>query len=179
MRRAIFLDRDGVINKTIIREGKPYSPGDLSQVEILDGVSEALEKFRRLDFELIVVTNQPNISRGIDKPEFTKDVHKYLQSNLALENFYVCPHDDLDKCECRKPMPGLLKIASKELDVSLHHSYMIGDRWKDIEAGQEAGCGCFFIDYGYAEKQPKRPYVLVRSLLEAAIIIEGSLWEKA
>ncbi len=175
MRKAIFLDRDGVINKTIIRSGKPYSPGDMSQVEIIAGVNLALDKFRYLNFEIIVVTNQPNIARGIDHPKFLIDVHNYLKSELSIENFYICPHDDSDNCICRKPLPGLLMIASQELDINLSDSYMIGDRWKDIEAGQQAGCTCFFINYGYDEKQPKKPYTEVNSLLEAATLIERML----
>jgi D-glycero-D-manno-heptose 1,7-bisphosphate phosphatase len=175
LKRAVFLDRDGVINKTIIRNGKPYSPSDMSQVEIIAGVNSALDKFRYLNFEIIVVTNQPNIARGIDHPNFLIEVHNYLKSKLSIENFYICLHDDSDNCICRKPLPGLLMIASQELDINLSDSYMIGDRWKDIEAGQQAGCMCFFINYGYDEKQPEKPYTEVNSLLEAATVIERRL----
>lgn len=126
---------------------------------------------RSAGFELVVVTNQPDVARGGLSEEVVESIHQELKSQLNIEHFYTCFHDDADECLCRKPKPGLLTLAANELDLDLHASFMVGDRWKDIAAGQAAGCKCFFIDYSYAEPHPKMPYVKVSSLFEATQLI--------
>jgi D-glycero-D-manno-heptose 1,7-bisphosphate phosphatase len=171
LRRAVFLDRDGVINRSLVRGGKPFAPVRPEELEILPGVAEALLKLRHAGFINIVVTNQPDIATGKQRPEALDAMHSRLMTELALDGIKVCTHVDADNCVCRKPRPGLLLDAARELDIDLAASYMVGDRWRDMEAGQRAGCKCFFVDYGYDEKQPEKPYVAVKSLSDAVDLI--------
>jgi len=173
MNRAVFLDRDGVINRAHVREGKPYPPSGLGEVEILPGVPQALMALRRAGFLLIVVTNQPDVARGTTSREAVEDINKHLALQLAIDEFYTCFHDTHDGCECRKPQPGALLAAAQKHNIDPGSSYMVGDRWKDIEAGRRAGCKTIFIDYGYTEKQPESVDYRAGSLWEASLIITG------
>jgi D-glycero-D-manno-heptose 1,7-bisphosphate phosphatase len=164
MRRAIFLDRDGVINRSLIRDGLPYAPTSLSDFEILPGVADALCKLRRSGFLNIVVTNQPDIKTGKQSKEVLQLMHDRLLSELNIDDIKCCPHTDEDKCNCRKPHPGMLLDAAAGMKIDLSTSWMIGDRWRDIAAGQAAGCNCYFIDHGYLERQPEPPFSRALSL---------------
>jgi len=165
--RAVFLDRDGVINRALVRDGKPYPPGSLDELEILPGVPEALARLHDAGFRLIVATNQPDVARGLRDKEQIDVLHQALFAQLPLDEIRVCYHDDSDNCQCRKPKPGLLLDAAKSLEINLHESFMIGDRWRDIDAGNHAGCMTVFIDYDYAERKPQAPTVCVDSLAQA------------
>jgi len=167
VRRAVFLDRDGVVNQSIIRDGRPYPPQSIAEMEILAGVRETLASLRGAGFLNIVVTNQPDIATGKQRTEVVEAMHQRLMNELALDEIKVCHHSDADRCDCRKPKPGMLLQAAREFDIDLTRSFMVGDRWRDVAAGQAAGCANFFIDYGYRERRPKRPYVEVKSLAEA------------
>lgn len=171
MRRAVFLDRDGVINKSIVRAGKPYPPGHLDELEILPGVLEALERLKTAGFALIVVSNQPDVARGTTPRSQVEAINATLARALPIDVFSMCYHDSGDGCACRKPRPGMLLEAAKEWNIDLSSSYMVGDRWRDVEAGERAGCKTFFIHYGYDEKQPDRYDYRVDSLWEASRII--------
>lgn len=173
MRRAVFLDRDGVIIRAIVRDGVPFPPASLDELEILPGVLEALQKLHDGNYLLIVVTNQPDVARGTAKKVDVEKVNAHLFSLMPLDDIKTCYHDSGDGCFCRKPLPGALIEAAKERDIDLSKSFMVGDRWRDIEAGQTAGCKTIFINYRYAEKQPERPDFIVQSLLEAQRIITG------
>lgn len=173
MRRAVFLDRDGVINRAIVREGKPYPPKDFRQLEILPGVVEALRELHAANYLLVVVTNQPDVARGVTTKEEVERINGFLAAQLPLDEFRTCYHDSDDGCNCRKPLPGAILDAAKSLEIDLSKSFMVGDRWRDIEAGQKAGCKTFFINYCYAEKLPDAPDFIVSSLLEAERIILG------
>jgi D-glycero-D-manno-heptose 1,7-bisphosphate phosphatase len=163
---AVFLDRDGVLNRAVIRNGQPYPPASVDQLEILPGVPAALDRLKRAGYRLVVVTNQPDIARGVTSPEAVEAIHQKLRESLTLDEIRVCPHDDADACACRKPRPGLL-LAPATIDVGT--SIMVGDRWRDIDAGKAAGCRwTILIDYGYAEKLLHEPDVRVSSLSEAA-----------
>ncbi len=168
MRRAVFLDRDGVVNRAILREGKPYPPATLSDVRLLPGVREACRKLREAGFALILITNQPDIARGSITAEQVTDIHTRLKRYLQLDDVRVCPHDDQALCDCRKPKPGLLLEAARTLNIDLAASFMVGDRWRDVEAGHRAGCRAIFVDYGYRERRPDGSYLTVHSLSEAA-----------
>ena len=170
-RRAVFLDRDGVINRVLLRGGRPYPPADLARLRILPGVREACRSLREAGFLLILVTNQPDIARGKADATLVSAVHEHLRRYLRLKDVKVCPHDDSAECACRKPKPGLLLEAARDWDIDLAASYFVGDRWRDVEAGQRAGCRAMFIDYRYREKRPEAPFVSVRSLRDAAIKI--------
>lgn len=167
-RRAIFLDRDGVINRAKVLKGKPYPPASVSELEILPGVSEALCRLHGAGYILIVVTNQPDVARGKQTRETVEAIHQYLQTQLPLDKIFVCFHDDIDQCACRKPAPGMLIDAVVEFDLEIDSCFMIGDRWRDVEAGAQAGCKTIFIDYGYDEAQPEKVHAKVNSLAEAS-----------
>jgi D-glycero-D-manno-heptose 1,7-bisphosphate phosphatase len=171
--RAVFLDRDGVVNKAIVINGMPFSPKSKQEVEIIKDVKECIIGLEKLGFQIVVVTNQPDIARQEISINQVNDIHDLIKKFTGISNFFTCPHDDSDNCECRKPKSGLLLQAAKLLKIDLGRSYMIGDRWKDIEAGQNAGCTCFFINRNYSEKPPKHPFIEVKSLSEATSIIKG------
>ena len=173
MRRAVFLDRDGVINRAIVRDGKPYPPASLEELEILPGVHEALQKLHDANYLLVVVTNQPDVARGAAKRGDVELMNAFLSSQLPIDDFKTCYHDSGDKCNCRKPLPGALLEAAQKHNIDLSKSFMVGDRWRDIEAGASAGCKTFFINYRYAEQKPDMPDFIVASLLEAKKIILG------
>lgn len=169
MNRAVFLDRDGVINRSDVRDGRPHGPQSLTDFVILPGVREAVEAFRAAGYLVIVATNQPNVP-----PNLVAAMHLMLRKNIELDDIKVCPHVDADECACRKPKPGLLLEAAKERNISLAQSWMIGDRWRDVDAGRAAGCRTVFIDHGYTgEPRPRDPDVVVTSLSEAVPWVIG------
>lgn len=149
MKQAIFLDRDGVINSTIIKEGKPFSPRKFEDFKLIDGIKDILERFRARGLLNIIVTNQPDIARGLMKKEELQKMHNLIMEKLPVDDIFICPHDDADNCNCRKPKPGMLLEAAKKWDIDLSESFMIGDSWKDIEAGRNAGCTTLLIDSPY------------------------------
>lgn len=171
VKRAVFLDRDGVINRVVVRGGKPYPPESLAELEILPGVPEALGRLRAAGFLNVIVTNQPDVATGKQRREVVESMHAVLFSQLPIDALKACYHTDADDCTCRKPRPGMLREAADELGIDLARSFMVGDRWRDVGAGQAVGCKCYFIDYGYAESRPAAPYVAVKSLVEAAGLI--------
>jgi D-glycero-D-manno-heptose 1,7-bisphosphate phosphatase len=171
MKRAVFLDRDGVLNRSLLIQGVPKPPNSIEDVEILPGVHQAIQILKKSHFVPVVVTNQPDVARGISTQQNVEAINSYIGAATDIEYFYTCFHDDFDLCECRKPSPGLIYQASLELGLSIRESFMVGDRWRDVAAGQTAGCQSFFIDYSYSETQPKMPYRKVSSLLEAVHLI--------
>jgi D-glycero-D-manno-heptose 1,7-bisphosphate phosphatase len=164
----VSLDRDGVINRAFVREGRPYSPAFMEQVEVSPDVPEALARLRAAGLRLIVVTNQPDVARGRLSREVVEAMHAALRTRLLLDDIRVCYHDDADDCDCRKPKPGLLLEAAREAMIDLERSFMVGDRWRDIEAGKRAGCTTIFMDLSYVEALTVQPDERVRSLPEAA-----------
>lgn len=175
-RRAIFLDRDGVLNEAVVRNGKPYPPERVADLKIPAGTADALAKLKSRDFLLLVVSNQPDVARGKQKREVVEEMAKRLSAELPLDGVLTCYHDDKDDCDCRKPRPGLILGAAKNYGLDLSRSYMIGDRWRDIDAGTKAGCRTIWIDRGYSEPGPSsKPSARVSSLTEAVewIIANG------
>lgn len=170
--RALFLDRDGVINRSLVQNGKPFAPTLYSEFEFLPGVQHALSLSRAAGFMNIIITNQPDISTGKIKIEQFNLIQERCISQLSIDDIKLCPHVQTDGCDCRKPLPGMIFSAAREYSIDISKSYMIGDRWRDIECGQAAGCKTnFFIDYGYDEKKPQHPYIKVKNLDEAVQII--------
>ena len=149
--KAVFLDRDGVINRAVVRDKKPYPPDSVQELEILPDVPEALHLLKENGFLLIVVTNQPDVGRGTQKRETIEKMHSFLKNQLPLDDIYVCWHGEDGECDCRKPLPGMLFQAAEKYGIDLSQSFLVGDRWKDIEAGKLGGCKTVFIDYGYNE----------------------------
>jgi D-glycero-D-manno-heptose 1,7-bisphosphate phosphatase len=154
--RAVFLDRDGVLNAAVVRDGKPYPPASADAMAILPGVREATDRLHAAGFVLVVVTNQPDVARGTQTAAAVEAIHAKLRAALpALDAVYSCMHDDADHCACRKPKPGMIVTAATDLGISLTESFMVGDRWRDIEAGLAAGCRTVFIDRDYRERKPE------------------------
>lgn len=172
--RAVFLDRDGVINKAYVRDGKPYPPRTLNELEILPGVREALESLRAAQFKTIVATNQPDVNKGLQTQESLLKMHTHLMNQLALDDIEVCLCKDIEKCPCYKPKPGMLQTAAQKWNIDLQNSYMVGDRWRDIGAGKAVGATTILVDYQYEEACRYEPDFRVKSLLEASQLILGS-----
>ncbi len=152
-RRAVFLDRDGVLIANHIRERRPYAISDGDTAVILDGVVEACILLKTAGWLLVMVTNQPDVPRGRTSRAFVDRVNGELAQLLKLDRVQVCFHDNADDCACRKPRPGLLTDAAQALGADLRHSVMVGDRWRDVEAGKAAGCATVLIEYDYDERK--------------------------
>jgi transaldolase len=167
MTRAVFLDRDGVLNHAVLRDGKPHPPADEQAMTIVAGAADALLRLRERDFRLIVVTNQPDVARGTQSRDAVEAMNAKLRAALPVDEIVVCFHDG-DACDCRKPKPGALLDAARRHGIDLSQSFLVGDRWRDIEAGQRAGVTCLFIDHGYDERQPEGAFVRVDSIAGAA-----------
>ena len=171
--KAVFLDRDGTLNKAIVKKKRPSPPTSLEEIKLIAGTKEAISLLKALNFIPIVITNQPDFARGKTTLSRIEQVNEIIHRDLSIEYFYMCLHDDDDNCLCRKPKAGLLLKAALDLEIDLTCSIMVGDRWRDIEAGQNAGCECFFIDYDYNETKPSQPFQTVSSLLEVAYKIRN------
>ena len=169
--RAVFVDRDGVLNRAVMRDGKPYPPASLIEFEILPGVRETLLRLRDAGFLLIVATNQPDVAMGSQRREVVEAMHAQLMNQLPLDDIKVCWELDHPNCTCYKPKPGMLLAAAFERDIDLAHSYMVGDRWRDVGAGKAAGCFTILIDRGYAEPLHETPDATCADLQEAAAIV--------
>ena len=157
-----------MINRAMVREGRPYPPAGIDGLEVLPDVSAALARLKAAGYLLVVVTNQPDVARGTQSRAVVDAMHAMLTAALPIDEVRTCYHDDRDTCGCRKPEPGLIVDAARAHELDLAASVMVGDRWRDIEAGRRAGCATVFIDHGYAERQPERPDATVGSLKEAA-----------
>ena len=171
--RAVFLDRDGVINRAVVRDGRPYPPESRETFEILPGVAETLERLRAADYLNIVVTNQPDVATGKQEREVVEAMHDFIRSRLALDDIRACFCVEGPQCPCYKPAPAMLLEAARDWDIDLSASFMIGDRWRDVGAGKAAGCRTIFVDRRYAEKAPDDPDFVVADLPEAGRIILG------
>jgi len=155
VRRAVFLDRDGVLNRAVHRAGRPFVPSSLDELEILPGVDEALCRLRAAEFLLIGTTNQPDVARGLVSRESVDAIHEFMRKSLPLDDIRVCFHVDADRCACRKPQPGMMFAAAVARQIQLHSSFMIGDRWRDIGAGKAAGCTTILVNSLPEETAPR------------------------
>ncbi|MGB7747860.1 MAG: HAD family hydrolase [Verrucomicrobiia bacterium] len=173
VRRAVFLDRDGVVNRALEREAKPYPPRSLAEFEILSEVPAACAKLKQAGFLLVVVTNQPDVGRGTLAQSVVEKIHAHMMAQLPIDRVEVCYHPGKGQsdCDCRKPKPGMLLRAAKDLGIDLAQSWMVGDRWRDIDCGHAAGCRTIFIDRGYAEELRKKPDFSAGNLSGATDII--------
>jgi len=171
--KAIFLDRDGIINKVIIRDGKPCSPRKIEEFQLLPNIEECLKIFKEMGFLNIIFTSQPDISRGLLKIEDLKKMHKFIMETLPVDEIKLCPHDDKDNCNCRKPKPGLIIEAAKKWSIDLENSFVIGDTWKDIEAGKAAWCKTILIRRKYNKDFQKDYDFEVNNLKETVEIIKN------
>lgn len=166
-RKAVFLDRDGVINRAIVRMGKPFPPNSLSEFVYLPDVLDSIKRLKKAGYLIFVVTNQPDVGKGSQKRSVVESMHKKLTNDLNVDDIRVCYHIDEEGCSCRKPKPGMIFDIATKWQIDLSVSFMIGDRWRDVKAGKAAGCFSYFIDYGYQENLLVYPDCIVGSLAEA------------
>ena len=171
--RIVFLDRDGVINRALEHESKPYPPRSLDEFEIYPEVPAACAKLKAAGFLLIVATNQPDVGRGTLEQSVVEKIHAHMTAQLPIDRVEVCYHAGHvpGECDCRKPKPGMLLKAARDFGADLAQCWMVGDRWRDVDSGHAAGCKTIFIDRGYAEELRKQPDFRAKNLAEAAEII--------
>ena len=155
--RAVFLDRDGVLNECRVLEGRPYPPEDADALCLARDALASLTRLKAAGFVLVCVTNQPDAARGTRTLQNIQDMNDKVRGALPLDALYVCFHDRGDNCECRKPKPGMLLRGAAEFNLDLVQSFMIGDRASDIGAGKTAGCRTIFLSRNDAEPPPSPP----------------------
>jgi D-glycero-D-manno-heptose 1,7-bisphosphate phosphatase len=170
--RAVFLDRDGVLNRALVRDGLPFPPATVKEFELEDGAAEGCARLKKAGFILVVVSNQPDVGRGTQRREVVDALNRKLVSEIAsLDAIEVCYHagsNHGDPCDCRKPKPGMLLRAAAAHQIDLNQSFMVGDRWRDIDCAHAAGCRAVFIDRGYREPLRMKPEFTVTNFREAA-----------
>ena len=171
-RAAVFLDRDGTLIQALVKDGVPTAASSLDSVEILPGVPQALEQLHNAGLLLILMTNQPDVARGTLDRAVVEQIHARLLAELPLDHVECCYHDDIDNCVCRKPRPGMLIDAANRLGVTLQHSFAVGDRWRDVEAGKRAGCTTILVRKPYSGNSVQADFEAA-DVREAAEIILG------
>lgn len=155
---GVFLDRDGVLNIPDFRNGRSYAPLYVENFTLYPETKPALEKLKLLGVMLVVVTNQPDIANGKLKRAELEKMHKILCRKLPVDLIEVCAHGRDEICDCRKPKPGMLIKAAKELNINLSKSFMVGDRKSDMVAGENVGAKTVFIDHGYTNDPLPKSY---------------------
>jgi D-glycero-D-manno-heptose 1,7-bisphosphate phosphatase len=170
---AVFLDRDGVINRSVVRNGKPYPPASLDEFEILPGAVHSLKLIAAAGYLLIGVTNQPDVARGAQTREAVEAINTRIVKELPVTEIFTCYHDNRDNCACRKPKPGLILQGAEKYGTDMTRSWMVGDRWKDISAGQAAELRTVFVDYHYNEiySGPSADFIIEDMATLAEIIL--------
>ncbi len=171
MRPGVLLDRDGVLNRVVVREGRGVSPRSFAEFDLLPGVAGAVASLRAAGLPVLVVTNQPDIARGRLTPAELDRMHQHLRDRVPVDHIYSCIHDDADRCACRKPQPGLLLRAAAEFHLDLERTWMVGDSWKDVEAARAVGCRMIFVAGLHADAGTSKPERVAVSLPDAAEII--------
>ena len=150
MKRAVYLDRDGTLNVPILREGRAYAPVTESDFRIYPEARAALARLKDAGLLTIVVTNQPELATGELTWKVLERMHGVLRRALPIDDIYVCPHHSSEACDCHKPRPKLLNQAAEKWGVALGSSFLVGDRWRDIGAGNNAGCTTVLIERSYS-----------------------------
>ena len=179
MKRIVFLDRDGVLNRPVVREGKPFPPATLAEFELSPDAAPSCRRLKEAGFLLVVATNQPDVGRGPQSRGVVEEMHARLLRELPLDRIEVCYDSGEEPSEFRKPAMGMLLRAARALGADLASSWMVGDRWRDVDCGKAAGGRTVFIDRGYREELRAKPDFTVRSLAEAADLILGQGIPKA
>jgi len=171
LHRGVFLDRDGVINRALLRDGLPYPPATLEEFQLVDAAAETCRRLKTAGFLLVIATNQPDVGRGTQRREVIEQMHSQILRELPIDRIEVCYDAGDAPSEFRKPAPGMLRSAARELGIDLTRSFMVGDRWRDIDCGHAAGCTTILIDYGYREALRQPPDYRVKTLPEAANVV--------
>ena len=167
-RRAVFLDRDGVLNRLVSRNGKRVSPRRVSHFHLFPGIGAVVNELRQAGLLAVVVTNQPDVARGFMTAAELERMHDRLRAAATLDAIYACVHDDRHQCACRKPKPGLVLDAARELGINVPQSFLVGDSWKDIEAGKAAGCRTILVESDSHRYDGPEPDARVADLAAAA-----------
>jgi D-glycero-D-manno-heptose 1,7-bisphosphate phosphatase len=169
--KAVFLDRDGVLVRSEVRSGKPIAPTRSADFKVFDEAPPAVTRLKALGFLTIVATNQPDLATGKMARSELDAMHAILKNRMPLDDILVCPHVDADRCQCRKPKPGLLLDGARRYGLDFSASFMVGDRWRDVEAGRAAGCTTIFVDRRYNETLTSPPDHMVADVAAAAELI--------
>lgn len=168
-RRAVFFDRDGVLNRAVVVEGKPYPPASVDVVEVPADVPTLVSRLKQFGLLAIGVTNQPDVARGTQSRQAADALNEHVARLVGLDALASCYHDNSEGCACRKPRPGMLLDAAARWGIDLDRSFLIGDRWRDVDAGRQAGVRTVFIDYSYREQRPDPPANATVQTLEDAV----------
>ena len=171
MHEAVFLDRDGVVNRGYLRDGKSYAPRETKDFRLLPYAAKSIERLKEIGFLVIVVTNQPDINNGLVSIDAVNGMHSLLRRKTQVDDIFLCPHSQDENCDCRKPKPGMLIKAAEKYNIDLKRSFMVGDRASDISAGRQAGCKTIFINRNYREDGPLNPDFTAHSLRTATNFI--------
>lgn len=148
-RPAIFLDRDGVLNDVVWRDGKPASPRTVGELRIADGAAEAVRALRAAGYLTFVVTNQPDVRRGKMTAEALDAIHAALIQTVPVDEVRACLHDNIDACDCRKPKAGMLLDLAARWNIDLSASWMVGDMDRDVQCGRAAGAHTVLLGRDY------------------------------
>jgi len=166
-RRVVFLDRDGVLTIPIEVEGKGYAPRSVSELKFYDDAVDSVTRLKTAGFDVVIVTNQPDVSTGLITQSTLEDIHDVVGSRLKVDRIRTCTHLAVNACQCRKPLPGLLIDEDLEESLSFRSSWMVGDRDSDIEAGMAVGCETIFIDRGWTGETGEKADLTVANLTHA------------
>lgn len=172
MKRAVFLDRDGVINKVLIRQGNVVTPRKFEEFELVEGIGEEVQRIKEAGFFVFVITNQPDVARGILPLAELEKISSAIKSHLPVDEIWVCLHDDDARCDCRKPKPGMIRQAQDKYPVDIEGSFLVGDSWKDMELAGSVGCKGILIDAFY--NQGLACFKRVKNIHEAVNLILSS-----
>ena len=167
VRRVVFLDRDGVV--TVPREvsGKGYAARAVSELRFYEDAAESVLRLKAAGFDVVIVTNQPDVSAGLITQPVLDKIHDVVAAHLEVDRIRTCTHLAIDACQCRKPLPGLLIAEGVEEPLSFASSWMVGDRDSDIEAGRSAGCRTIFINRGWVGETGDKADVVAADLAHA------------
>jgi D-glycero-D-manno-heptose 1,7-bisphosphate phosphatase len=150
-RRAAFLDRDGVLVEALVRDGRAHAAVTLAQFRVCPEAAAQVARLKAAGLRPVVFTNQPEVARGTLSPGVLDRMHARLREMAGVDDILVCGHVDADGCACRKPRPGMLETAARRWELDLSASFVVGDRWRDIEAGRAVGCYTVLIERPYSE----------------------------
>ena len=165
---TVFIDRDGVLNRSLVVNGKPFAPRRYKDFKLYKDALPSLRVLKKNKFLVIVVTNQPDIGNGLTKFTEVELMHNKLLETNFIDKIYMCSHKQTDDCSCRKPGIQMFTEAQKDFSIDMSTSWMVGDRWSDIRAGFDVGIKTIFIDHGYAETAGQiKPCVKVANLKSA------------
>jgi len=172
-KRALFLDRDGVLNAPIVRNGKPFAPKKIKEIKLYSNIKNTI-KFLKNFYYIIVISNQPDVGNGIVKKKKSLKINSIICKKNFVSKYYLCFHSEKKNCKCRKPKIKSIISAKKKYKLDLSKSFFVGDRKKDIDAGNKSSCITIFIDRIYKEEKPKSFKYKCKSTREALIWIKNN-----